>query len=109
MVLVASGSAIAMEMCEAKDWNVSATFCSSEPVPVLPACFQHVVLSLPPLVFIIFGAFQIFGAATRNKLKVRHFNFSDKYISHKMFLKTDKFVEMKFLEIFTYSTKYDTQ
>ena len=74
-MLVALGSEIAMEICGAKDWNVSATFCSSEPVPVLPACFQHVVLSLPPLVFIIFGAFQIFGAATRNKLKVRHCNF----------------------------------
>ena len=33
----------------------------------------------------------------------------DKYISHKMFLKTVKFVELKFLEIFHYSTKYNTQ
>ena len=48
------------------------------------------------------------------KLKKLKVNFKsmknkDKYISHKMFLKTVKFVELKFLEIFYYSTKYNTQ
>jgi len=58
-----------LPICGAEDWNVSSIFCNSDQVPVLPPCFQHLVISLSPLVFVAFGLIQLACLARNSTLK----------------------------------------